>query len=397
MLFKNIPKIVLILVFSLEIVQAQLEYNHEFPIAGSNVSGVGTLLGWVCDAQSVNIQIDDFPEFNAVYGNERADTFANCGDNNNGYSQLINWNLFGSGIHRIQVRVDGQLIDDSTFRITALSDGFLEGVKETHFVLDFPAQGDLSALAWNQTEQNFSLINQSISRPSSGNGFTEKGQLTRTIDVPQVGSQEFYMYVPTGYVESKPFPIIYALHGAGGPGSASNAARQVRDTWSELAEKNGLIVVAPQATGSQGGWIPSNISRSLDAISNDLNASFNIELTRRYLWGFSAGAYVAHWLALNHPEDYAAYATSAGLLEPLAGINAPQSASLTRRIPVILSHGTQDSSYNLGLSNKQIFINNAWIEPFELSWISFNGGHTYSAEHLKNIWLVMEHHMLPAN
>ena len=82
----------------------------ETPSPGSFQSGIGVICGWVCEAEEVVIEINGQP-WQAAYGTARADTKARCGDINNGFGLLFNWNLLGDGVHTLVVRADGVELD----------------------------------------------------------------------------------------------------------------------------------------------------------------------------------------------------------------------------------------------------------------------------------------------
>ena len=52
--------------------------------------------GWVCEAETVEIEIAG-ESYLAAYGTERLDTEDRCGDTDNGFGLLVNWNRFGEG------------------------------------------------------------------------------------------------------------------------------------------------------------------------------------------------------------------------------------------------------------------------------------------------------------
>ena len=68
--------------------------------------------GWVCDAARVEIRLTngrtgEVQTFTAGYGTTREDTQGVCGDTNNGFGFLWNWNLLGDGEHTVQALADG--------------------------------------------------------------------------------------------------------------------------------------------------------------------------------------------------------------------------------------------------------------------------------------------------
>ena len=91
----------------------------------------------------------------AAYGTERLDTQAACGDTNNGFGLLFNWNLLGAGVHDVVAYVDDEELGRATVRVTTLGTEFLRGVEGECAVEDFPLPGETVTLAWQQNQQNF--------------------------------------------------------------------------------------------------------------------------------------------------------------------------------------------------------------------------------------------------
>ena len=128
----------------------------ENPFSGSFQSGIGLFSGWVCDASQVEIEIDSDLTFMAGYGTNRIDTTGVCGDSNNGFGLLFNWNLLGDGTHTVRALADGVEFDRATFTVTTLGTEFVRGAeKRTCEVLDFPAPGETVTLEWQESMQNF--------------------------------------------------------------------------------------------------------------------------------------------------------------------------------------------------------------------------------------------------
>ena len=118
-------------------------------------SGVGVLSGWVCDADRVEIEIGDLAPQVAGYGTERVDTAGVCGDTDNGFGLLFNWNLLGEGEHEAVAFVDGAELGRATVRVTTLGAEFLRGAAGECVVADFPSLGETVTLEWQQNSQNF--------------------------------------------------------------------------------------------------------------------------------------------------------------------------------------------------------------------------------------------------
>lgn len=131
--------------------------NFENPKHGSYQSGVALISGWVCEADEVTIAVDDEHFFTAASGTSRGDTLDVCGDIDNGFSYLVNMNLFGDGQHEAVVYADGEEIGRSTFYVTTLGENFLRDVEGHVFVHDF--EGMYLTLEWSQPLQNFVVTN----------------------------------------------------------------------------------------------------------------------------------------------------------------------------------------------------------------------------------------------
>ena len=126
----------------------------ENPRPNAFKSGVGLISGWVCEAQRVEVDING-SRMTAVYGTDREDTRSQCGDADNGFVTLFNWNRLGNGRHTARLLVDGEEFSRSTFRVTTFGQEFLRGVKETITVPDFPRAGTTTVLEWEESTQNF--------------------------------------------------------------------------------------------------------------------------------------------------------------------------------------------------------------------------------------------------
>ena len=131
----------------------------ENPGSGSKRSGVGVISGWVCDAEDVEVEIDGNRVMKAAYGTERADTEGVCGDSNNGFGLLFNWNLLDRSQkeHTARLLVDGEELDQTTFTVTTFGEEFLRGASGETTVKDFPLPGNMFRLVWQQALQNFML------------------------------------------------------------------------------------------------------------------------------------------------------------------------------------------------------------------------------------------------
>ena len=137
--------------------EPELIGDLENPGAASFQSGLGVISGWVCEAEAVEIELNGVPQA-AAYGTERLDTESACGDTDNGFGLLFNWNLLGDGEHEVVAYVDDVELGRTTVTVTTLGEEFLRDVAGECAVPDFPLVGETVALVWQETQQNFVIV-----------------------------------------------------------------------------------------------------------------------------------------------------------------------------------------------------------------------------------------------
>ena len=171
----------------------------ENPTARSFQSGLGIISGWVCEAEGVTVEIEkedgEVVELAAAYGTARADTADVCGDSDNGFGVLFNWNLL-DGAHAVRVLVNGVVvgarvapgigvapavvdgieIGRAPVTVTTLGAEFVEGLAGSFMVADFPRAGEQVQLVWQESQQNFVLApaeGEAALAPAPGSGGIE--------------------------------------------------------------------------------------------------------------------------------------------------------------------------------------------------------------------------------
>ena len=134
----------------------------ENPTAGSAHSGVAIVSGWHCNAESVRIELvngntGEVISTQAGSGTERSDTAGVCGDSDNGYGLLWNWNILGDGWHTVRAFADEETepFSWSTVFVTTLGEEFARGLSGEYEVADFPSAGQSVMVEWRQEQQNF--------------------------------------------------------------------------------------------------------------------------------------------------------------------------------------------------------------------------------------------------
>ena len=241
------------------------------------------------------------------------------------------------------------------------------------------------------------------SAPSNGSGGLYPGNITRTINVPSLGSRSYYLHVPGSYAPAQPWPLLLALRGtsANSQPAREAAAQQIRNNWASWADSAGFIVIAPVGNAGSNpnasGWGAPGDGAEISTALDDAIAHYNIEQSRIYLWGFSAGAHYGHDLALNHTDFFAAYGVSAGSLEAYActddGSYPPTCAALLAgaqpKIPVDIHLGNNDPLANppyTAAGDAARFAAHGWVPNRTLHYTLFSGGHTYTVAQLGEIW-----------
>lgn len=118
-------------------------------------SGISVLSGWACDAEQVDLRIDDKPVIAAGHGTPRGDTRAICGDRDNGFGLLYNFSLLGDGEHQVTALVDGRDLASARFRVQTLGQPFVTGLSGSYELADFPRTGQYTKVTWEEPLQNF--------------------------------------------------------------------------------------------------------------------------------------------------------------------------------------------------------------------------------------------------
>ena len=130
----------------------------EVPALNATASGIGLFSGWKCEASSIEVELPNGTRMPAAYGTDRMDTRTVCGDADNGFSLLFNFNNLGAGEHTIKVLADGEEFARTTFQVVRLSSGeFLRGKTATTIVQDFPRAGHSVTVTWDEAAQNFKI------------------------------------------------------------------------------------------------------------------------------------------------------------------------------------------------------------------------------------------------
>lgn len=171
--------------------------------------------------------------------------------------------------------------------------------------------------------------------------------------------RSYLLTVPGNYSDNTPTPMLFSLHPIGA------TAQQFFDVTrlDEIAERENFILVTPQ--GIDGAWATAGFPPGgdaddigfINALIDTLSVSYNIDPKRIYATGFSNGALLSFDLACNLSGRIAAVAPVSGIMTP----DLTQSCAPERPVPVIQTHGTEDSQLPYDRAEQAIDY-----------WVSFN-------------------------
>jgi poly(3-hydroxybutyrate) depolymerase len=197
----------------------------------------------------------------------------------------------------------------------------------------------------------------------------------------------YYLFVPDKVSPAAPAPLIVLLHGSGRNGLS------LVEKWKELAKKEGVIIVGPDALASQGWRIPEDGPDFIHELVEALKDKYPVNARRVYLFGHSAGAGQALYLSLLESEYFAATAVHAGAL---AAEDGPYIERARRKIPIAIFVGTNDQLFPLPVVRATRDALNARGFKSELTEIT---GHTHwyydrAAEINRSAWEFLKGHEL---
>ncbi len=146
----------------------------------------------------------------------------------------------------------------------------------------------------------------------------------------------YVRYLPKDFDQSKKYPLVFFLHGAGERGddlelvSRHGFMQHVRDEGAEYP----FIFIAPQCpAGKYWGCYTESLLKFIDYICDSLP----IDKERVYLTGLSMGGTGTFMLAMAEPERFAAIA-------PVCGSGIYWFGEALRDIPVMMYHGDLDDT-----------------------------------------------------
>jgi tetratricopeptide (TPR) repeat protein len=148
----------------------------------------------------------------------------------------------------------------------------------------------------------------------------------------------YYIYVPKSAQPSSPIPLVVLLHGS------NHIGLSLAEKWNSLAEKEGVIVVAPDSAESSHWSVPDDGPAFLHELVEAVKTKYPINPKKVYLFGHSGGAVFALLMSLYESEYFAATAVHAGALYPEAAVLIDLAK---RKTPIQIQVGTVDEFFPL--------------------------------------------------
>ena len=148
---------------------------------------------------------------------------------------------------------------------------------------------------------------------------------------PSSNHGAYSLYVPEQYDPQHHWPLIIALHGAGG------ANDEYLLTWLRPAKSKGYIVLAPKSLGLT--WAVEKPEPDVVSVTSTLMAlreRYAIDPDRILVTGLSDGGTFSYALSASRPNLFGAIAPVAGVLPPWLDMQKAVT------LPFLIIHGGQD-------------------------------------------------------
>jgi predicted peptidase len=198
-----------------------------------------------------------------------------------------------------------------------------------------------------------SIITATACGGDDGRDVAPRGPSSERLALHPLGSVDgapngYVEYLPPGYGDGKPRPLLVSLHGSGENGNGRRGELELltiaglgalirNDEW---PESRPFVVLMPQ---HEGGDVPGSLcpdTKEIEAFLRFATEHYEIDRRRVYLTGLSCGAYGGwDYLAAHGTEVVAAAVLIAGDGNPAL---AEAGCSLAR-VPIWAVHGDSDT------------------------------------------------------
>jgi poly(3-hydroxybutyrate) depolymerase len=152
----------------------------------------------------------------------------------------------------------------------------------------------------------------------------------------QGAERTYYTFVPEKL--AAPAPLLLLLHGSGRDGMSQ------MDEWKGLAEKEGIILAAPDSANSREWSMNTDGPEFLHDVVEAVRSKHSVDGTRLYIFGHSAGAVFALYMGVMESRYFAAAGVHAGAM---GEDFYPYLDLAKRKIPITIWVGTEDPYFKL--------------------------------------------------
>jgi len=205
------------------------------------------------------------------------------------------------------------------------------------------------------------------------------GKVTRLTFKADAQELSYYVFVPKTLAAPGSAPLLVLFHGSGRNGST------LVEPWKKLAEKEGIVLVAPNARDPRQWQVPLDGPALVCSLVDELRQALPVIDSRRiYMFGHSAGAVFVLGMAMLESEYFAAAALHAGAFrspEEFANLDAA-----TRQIPIAITVGDNDGYFSVEDTNATVAgLKRAFI-PVTLQIIRNHDHNYYMISDKVNAW-----------
>ena len=158
------------------------------------------------------------------------------------------------------------------------------------------------------------------------------GVTARTVSLGDGTTGSYALFVPEKYDPETSWPLVLALHPAGGTG------QNYVQAWPRFEQAHSYLLLAPTSEG-HAGWNEKETRQLVSRALRDVRENFSIDPNRIYIDGASMGGIAAWHYGLAAPDLFAGLVCRAGAVNTDSRLLLANAFAL----PVYIIHGLKDT------------------------------------------------------